>query len=136
MQREEENVQVVQALYQAFGEQDLERILSLMVEDVEIRFYGPSEIPYAGRYRGRDEARKFFEMVAASVDVDRFEPLEFIAQGDQVAVTGALRLRARSTGRVIESDFAHIIDLRGGLWTRFRDFMDTAAAVHAFAPGG
>jgi ketosteroid isomerase-like protein len=50
-----------------------------------------------------------------------------------VTVTGQLHLTARSTGRDIRSDFAHVITVNDGKWLRFRDFMDTSAAVAAFS---
>ncbi len=36
-------------------------------------------------------------------------------------------------GGTIDSDFVHVITLRSGKWLRFRDFMNTAVAVEAFA---
>lgn len=130
---EERNLEIVRAVFERFGAGDVPRILELLDPEVTIEFYGPSTIPYAGRYRGLDEARRFFETVLASVEVHVFDAQDFLASGDKVVVTGHLRLTARSTGGVIESDFAHIITLRDGRWLRFRDFMDTAVAVKAFS---
>ncbi|WP_273455327.1 nuclear transport factor 2 family protein, partial [Nevskia ramosa] len=109
-------------------------ILELLDDEVRIEFYGPSTIPYAGDYRSRKEARRFFETVLASVDIHQFDAEEFIAQNDQVIVTGHLRLTAKATGGTIESDFVHVITLRNGRWLRFRDFMNTSVAVAAFTP--
>ncbi len=69
----------------------------------------------------------------AFVDVNQFEPKEFLADGDKVVVTGHLNLNAKSNGGEIDSDFVHVITLRDRKWARFRDFMDTAAAVNAFS---
>ncbi|MEX2207091.1 MAG: cytochrome P450 [Myxococcota bacterium] len=131
---EQRNLETVQAVFARFGTGDVPGILALLEPDVVIEFYGPKAIPYAGHYRGVDEARRFFETVLRSVDVHVFEPQEMIARGDKVVVTGHLRLTAKSTGGVIESDFVHVITLRNGRWSRFRDFMDTAVAAAAFAP--
>lgn len=126
-------VKVTEAVFEAFGAQDIDAIVELLHENIRIEFYGPEVIPYAGTYRGREQARKFFETVLSSVDIHQFDAHEFIASGDQVVVTGHLRLTARSTGRVIESDFVHVISVADGKWLLFRDFMNTHVAACAFA---
>ena len=126
-------IETTKAVFAAFGEGDVDKIVSFVDDDIEIEFYGPSVIPYAGHYRGRAEARRFFETVLSSVDIHQFDPLDFFSDGDKVTVTGHLRLTARSTGGGIESDFAHVITVRGDKWLRFRDFMDTAVAAAAFS---
>jgi cytochrome P450/ketosteroid isomerase-like protein len=131
---EEANVKQVQEVFTRFGRGDVPAIVEMLDENAVIEFYGPSIIPYAGDYHGRAAVAKFFETVLSSVDIHQFEPQEFIAQGDKVVVTGHLRLTARATGGIIESDFVHVITVRNGLWLRFRDFMNTAVAVAAFTP--
>ncbi|MEQ8497646.1 MAG: nuclear transport factor 2 family protein, partial [Gammaproteobacteria bacterium] len=69
----------------------------------------------------------------SSVRINEFTPDEFLADVDKVVVTGHLNLDAIATGRTIDSDFVHVITLADGKWTRFRDFMNTAIAVAAFA---
>lgn len=127
------NIEATQAVFAAFGAGDIPAILELLDDDVVIEFYGPGTIPYAGTYRGRDEARRFFETVLSSVQINQFDPEEFLADADKVIVTGHLNLNAKSTGGEIDSDFVHVITLANGRWTRFRDFMNTAVAVEAFS---
>lgn len=126
-------VSVTTELFARFGNSDVDGIVELLDDKVFIQFYGPPIIPYAGEYHGKAEARRFFETVLASVDILQFEPEQFLADGKMVTVTGQLHLVARSTGRDIRSDFAHVITVENGKWTRFRDFMDTAQAAAAFA---
>lgn len=126
-------IETTKSVFAAFGAGDIDAIVALLDPDIEIEFYGPSIIPYAGHYRGKAEARRFFETVLSSVDIHQFDPLDFFGEGDKVTVTGHLRLTARSTGGEIESDFAHVITVRGEKWLRFRDFMDTSVAVAAFS---
>ncbi len=128
-------VETTQALFERFGAQDIPGILALLDPEISIDFYGPDVIPYAGRYRGLAEARVFFETVLASVDIHVFEPEFMFSEGERVAVKGHLHLTARSTGRDIRSDFAHIIQVRDGRWTQFCDFMNTAVGAAAFDTG-
>lgn len=122
-------------IFTRFGAKDVPGILELLADDVRIDFYGPSVIPYAGTYHGKDQARRFFETVLSSVDIHQFDAQQMVQSGDDtVTVTGELHLTARSTGRPIKSDFAHVITVRDGKWVRFRDFMNTAVAAAAFQP--
>lgn len=129
---EEKNLATTQELFGRFGAKDVDGILELLCDDVTIEFYGPSSIPYAGTYRGKTEARRFFETVHATLDIQQFDAEEIFAKGDKVVVTGHLTLTPKSTGIRYESDFVHVITLRDGKWLRFRDFMNTAVAAAAF----
>jgi ketosteroid isomerase-like protein len=129
----EQNIAATRKLFEAFGAKDIPAILTFLDPEIAIEFYGPSAIPYANRYKGMDEARRFFEIVLSSVDINQFDAEEIFGAGDKVVVTGHLNLKARSTGRIIDSDFVHVITMRGGKWLRFRDFMNTAVAVAAFS---
>lgn len=126
------NLAATRELFARFGAQDIDGILALLCDDVTIEFYGPRVIPYAGIYRGKTEARRFFTTVHASLDIQQFDAEETIAQGDKVVVTGHLTLTPKATRVTYESDFVHVITLREGKWLRFRDFMDTAVAAAAF----
>lgn len=127
------NIAVTQSIFAAFGAHDVPAILAQLDPEIVIDFYGPRVIPYAGTWRGPDQARTFFETVLRSVRIDAFVPEEFLADRDKVIVTGHLDLVALSTGRRIVSDFVHVITLRDGRWLRFRDFMNTAEGAAAFA---
>ncbi|MGD9602463.1 MAG: nuclear transport factor 2 family protein, partial [Gammaproteobacteria bacterium] len=126
------NLDVTQAIFTAFGARDIPGILPHLDDDILIEFYGPSTIPYAGTYRGKAAARRFFETVLSSIVINEFAPEEMLAIDDKVIVTGHLNLNPVHTTGVIDSDFVHVITLRNGKWLRFRDFMNTAAAVTAF----
>lgn len=132
MALEHANIAMVKDVFARFGAGDVPAILELLDEAVVIDFYGPATIPYAGHHETRNDARRFFETVLASVEIHQFDPEEFIASGDKVVVTGHLRLTARKTGGSIESDFVHVITVRDGKWLHFRDFMNTVEADRAF----
>ncbi|PCJ71064.1 MAG: hypothetical protein COA62_00060 [Rhodobiaceae bacterium] len=129
-----DNIAATQKLFEAFGAGNIPGIVAFLNDDVVINFYGPEDIiPYAGTYNGKQEAQRFFETVLSSVDIHVFEPEEFIAERDKVIVTGHLHLTAKSTGSAIKSDFVHVITMKNGKWSRFRDFMDTVQAASAFS---
>lgn len=129
---EQENTQLVQRIYAAFGQGDIPVIMSLMAEDVEIRLPGPPEIPLAGTWHGHEGAGKFFQVIATTGEVQQFEPREFIAQGDNVVVLGHERVTAKPTGRSWETDWAMVWTVRDGKVALLREFHETAAIAEAF----
>lgn len=133
---EQQNVQLVQQVYAAIGRGDIPAVVAMMTDDVEARFPGPSRIPFAGTYRGRDGVGRFFQAIGANAEVHRFEPQEFIAEGDQVVVLGRERLTAKPTNGSWESDWAMVWTVRDGKVSLLREFHETYAIAHAFAPEG
>ena len=60
---------------------------------------------------------------------------EFVAQGDKVVVLGHYVWHVKATGKVWESDFAHVVSVRDGKVRRFQEYTDTAALGAAFREG-
>ena len=129
----ENNLDVVRRGYDAFGRGDINALLELLDEQVKWVTPGPSELATSGRRTGRQEVGQFFASVNELFDVQRFEPREFIAQGDRVAVVGSEAAQVRATGRMLELDWVHLFTLRGGKVVAFQEFYDTAAVVAAMS---
>jgi ketosteroid isomerase-like protein len=133
---EQENTNIVKQTYECFLRGDIESLLKLYADDVRWEVYGPPSVPTTGERNGLTELAEFFAQVNDSLEVQSFEPREFIAQGDQVAVLGHYKWTAKPTGRPFSANWAHIVTLSNGKITRFREYTDTAAAVEAFAESG
>ncbi|MGB3352663.1 MAG: nuclear transport factor 2 family protein [Mycobacterium sp.] len=129
---ESRNIEATKAIYAAVPAGDLQAALDLMDPDVRITYYGVDAIPYAGDYRGINEAVAFFTKVGETIAITEMEAWKFIAQGDDLAAWGRQRFRRLATGFEWESEFAHIITLRDGRWLHFRDFMNSALTLQAF----
>ena len=129
------NIAATKAIYAAIPAGDLQTALSHLDSDVRITYYGTDEIPYAGDYRGIEQATAFFAKVAQAIEIVEMEPWKFIAQGNDLATWGRQRFRRLATGYEWESEFAHIITLRNGRWLHFRDFMNSALTLQAFTHG-
>ncbi len=127
------NIATTKAIYAAVPAGDLQTALDLLDPEVRITYYGTDGIPYAGDYRGFDEAVKFFTRVGESIAITEMEAWKFIAQGDELATWGHQRFRRLDNGYEWESEFAHIITLRAGRWLYFRDFMNSALTLQAFS---
>ncbi len=73
----------------------------------------------------------FFATLGEDVEIHKFEPHEFIAQGDHVVVLISSEATVRRTGRKITDHLAHFWTFRDGKLARFEVFHDTAAVVAA-----
>ena len=130
---ERENTETVQRLFQAFGRGDVATLMSLLSEDVVWFLAGPTDlIPHAGERRGHAGASEFFQLMGAAVEFERFEPREYVAQGDKVVALGTERGRVRATGKTFDNPWALVFTVRDGLITEFRGYEDTAAVASAF----
>jgi ketosteroid isomerase-like protein len=126
----EKNVQVVKDLFAAMGGGDKQRLLSLVVEDVEWIVPG-EDWPLAGTHRGHaglaDLLQKAFEMVEISYP----EPPEFVAQGDRVLVVGVATGKIKATNKPFKDNWVFDITVRNGKVTKIREYIDTQALARA-----
>ena len=133
---EQENVQVVQKLFAAFGQGNIPAALDILAEDVDwqspVRRSPPGEISWAKPRHGRTEVAKFFKELSEKMQIELMETLEFTAQGDRVVVEGRNRGSVRSTGRTYEHDWVMVFTVRGGKIVTHRHYYDTADILVAF----
>ncbi|WUN35630.1 nuclear transport factor 2 family protein [Kitasatospora sp. NBC_00315] len=105
--------------------------------DPEVVMYQAPGLPYGGTWRGPSGIEEF--MAAMSVAWQSLEFLEqrFVVDGDSVVVLNRGRLRARASGRVLDTSVMQLITVKDGLITEFRPFYwDTAAVAEALRPRG
>lgn len=124
-----ENVDLVQSSYAAFGRGDIDALLATLDPAVEWITPGPSDLPSAGTRRGREAVREFFRIIDEMYTFERFEPKTFIAQGEHVIVLGDNTATVKATGSRITESWAHHMVVRNGKVVRFEEFLDTSAAV-------
>ncbi len=133
---EEQNQQTVQGLYEAFGRGDVPTMLAALSDDVDWRLDGPASVPYFGQFKGHGGVVDFLTKLGSNVEMERFEPREFIAKGDKVVVLGGERGRVKSTGQAFDNEWAMVFTFKDGKVTSFRSYEDSGAVAGAFAPKG
>jgi ketosteroid isomerase-like protein len=126
---EQQNIEIVKRGYEAFGQGDINGLLALCAESIEWVSSGPSELPTAGIRRGHEQVAKFFTALDGLYEIERFEPRQFIAQGEQVVVLGADTAKIKATGKVLTEEWAHAFTIRDGKIAAFREYIDTSAVV-------
>src|SRR5882672_130016 len=107
-------VQIVQAMYGAFGRGDVPALLAMLSDDVEWIHRGEIGVPYMGRFVGKEAVGKWFGLVAEADNIQAFEPREFLGGPDHVTVIGWERTQALPEGKVFESDWVHVFNVRDG----------------------
>lgn len=126
------NTEIVQKAYECFGKGDIPGLLECCADDIGWTVPEIENAAFAGARKGKAAVGEFFGQLVEGEDITRFEPLEFIAQGDKVVVLGESAATVRSTGKSYETDWVHVFHLRDGKIADFREFFDNAAATRAF----
>jgi len=130
----QENKRIVIEGYQLFQAGDIPHLLERYHDDALWIEPEAEYVPFAGRHNGKAEIAQFFQTLDAEAQALRFEPKEFIAEGDKVVVIGEATWLCKQTGRSYDSPWVHVFSLRDGKVARFESFQDTAAGERAFRP--
>lgn len=133
---EQQNLQLIRDAYAAFGRGDIEAVLNALTDDVVWETQGPSQIPYAGVFHGKEGAAEFFARLIEADEMEAFEPQRFFAYGDMVVVLGRYAAKVRATGNHAEADWVHTFTLRGGKVANFCEYFDTAKYAQAYERAG
>jgi ketosteroid isomerase-like protein len=126
----EKNVQVVKDFFAAMGSGDKQRLLSLVVEDIEWIVPG-EDWPLAGTHRGHAGLADVLQKASEEVEMTYPEPPEFVAQGDRVLVVGVATGKIKATNKTFEDHWVFDITLRNGKLTNIREYIDTQALARA-----
>ena len=126
----EQNVQVIQKLYEAFGRGDIPGVLAFIDENATwINPYGQGHFPgqWGKPCRGHAEIVGFFQSLNEAVDVRGFVPSEIIAQGSKVVVLIKWNGVVRQTGKPFDVLLAHIWTLRNEIVVDYIGLDDATA---------
>ena len=136
MTQEQENLKVVQAMFAAFDEGNIQAGLNIYSENVDFQSpvtrTNPPEITWAKPRHSRGEVAEYFKELFEKVQPERLETIWFTAQDDRVVVEGKNRGTVKSTGRSYEHDWVMVFNVRDGEIVRFRHYYDTADILTAF----
>ena len=132
MKSQVQNIKIVQHLYSAFGNRDINSILTMLSEDVE---WGEPENPFnpaGGTRYGHSGFMEWINIGREAEDILILEPRKFLTDNDSVAVYGYTKCLAKPTGKTYESDFVHLVTIKDGKIIKFQEFFDTYIAGEAF----
>ncbi|MEV6278615.1 nuclear transport factor 2 family protein [Nocardia sp. NPDC051832] len=97
----------------------------------DVVMHQASSLPYGGEWHGHEGFRRFIAAMGDNWDGLWFDEQHFVSDQDRVVVFSRGRLRARHTGRMLETSLLQWISFRDGLITEFRPYYHDTAAVLA-----
>lgn len=127
---EQENMTIVQQLYQAFENHDLQTILSLQTRDTAWSVANPTTlIPWATASKGRAGVVEFMKSLGAPLQVNQFEIRRTFAHCDRVVVMGYQNVRDTTTDTLYKVEFIHMWTFTGGKVSKLRVYFAETAPV-------
>ena len=108
------HVRSIEAQLAAIANGDYASVLDDATEDVELEILAPPEFPFIRRARGRDQFLEAVEKNFTSVDDQRPEIVNVVAQGDTVVLIGRESGVLRETRLPYQLEFVHRFTFREG----------------------
>jgi uncharacterized protein len=122
----QENVQIVQGVYEAFGRGDVPTVLGRMDQGIEWNeaenFIYADRNPYVGPQAVLEGV---FMRLGSEWEGFAVTPEEWLDAGDRIVVLGTYSGTHKATGRRVRAQFAHIWSVRDGKVVRFQQYTDT-----------
>lgn len=125
----QQNVEVVRAIYEAWGRGDDRAAPDRFEEDVE--WFGPPDISNSGVGRGHEGVRQSLATWLGTWDDYQFELRELLESGDQVLAVGWQRGRGKGSGVEVSEEIFSVWTLRAGKVIRQRMFRARGQALDA-----
>jgi uncharacterized protein len=131
-----DNVKVIQGVYEAFGRGDVAAILEAVTDDVDwaSEAADAKAAPWYGVRRGRVGVAAFFDGFGSTMEVEEFTPTVFAATDTEVLTVVHFRARVRASGQSVTMDLHHRFTFRDGKIAYYRgteDTQQTATALRA-----
>ena len=129
---EQQNLEIVRAVYAAFDRGDVEGILARLDPDVSWRTPGAPDLPTGGLRQGIPAVREFFPLLLNTFDFAEFQPRDFLAASDKVVVLGTSREGPKGSGRLVDFRWVHVFTFRNGRIVAFEEPADVSELVAEF----
>jgi hypothetical protein len=132
---QQENLSLVQEIYEAVGRGDVATILDRVTDDVDWAAEAASAAaPWHGPRTGKTGVASFFGDLASSIEITEFVPHAFAAGDDDVHLLVRWAFRSLATGREASMTMHHYWRIRDGKIAYFRGSEDTAQTAQVMAP--
>lgn len=118
---EREAIKTVEKMFAAFVSGNLEKFRETVSDDTLWIYHGTTEIPKS-KFEGKDSATKFMRNIFTRTDMLKFEPLQYICEGNMVVVIGHEHQRVKSSGKELKQKWVQIYTVENNLITRMEEF--------------
>jgi len=124
----------VMAFMGAMGSGDMDKMGTLMADDMVWHNEGDTTLPWVGETVGKEAIFEFLGVFSANFQTTKWENTDAFASGDTVAVFGRMNGITTHSGKEIgEFTFALRAKVRDGqvvLWNWFEDSFSVSQAYH------
>lgn len=112
---------VVDKMFTAFANGDIDAFVGTVSDDTVWTYHGTQVIP-KGIFEGKEGVRTFFKSIVENMDILNFEPVEFIVEGNKVAVLGQEHQRVKRSGKELKQKWVQLYTVENGLITKMEEF--------------
>jgi ketosteroid isomerase-like protein len=125
----QDNVDVVQGAWDAFGRGDIEAVLDVISPAAQTRV--PESLPWGGTYAGPDGFRDFLARLGERFDQFTATPEKVLGADDNHVIVLAKAKGRTKSGNAFEGSAIWIYQLRDGKIADAETFGDTALVLEA-----
>ena len=112
---------IVDKMFDAFKKQDLETAISTVSEDTVWVHHGSQKLPSL-RFEGKSGVTQFFATNFNTMDVEYFDILDMIQQGNTIVVTGREKFTIDGQEGAFAQKWVQIYTVKNGFITRMDEF--------------
>ncbi len=123
---------IIQQMYVDFGQGNIQGILNTISDNIIWDTPGPALIPWAGVRNGKAGAMEFFAQVGATTTYEKFEPQDFIEEGNTVIALGVAHFITKPTGKKGVSPWIMAWTFKDGKPVHVKNHWDTYAIAETF----
>ena len=121
------NAAIAQQLLAGIGAGKAPDALAVMFdEDLRFEIQGDEGVlPWIGHKTGRQAAADFFRDIRMLTEPVKFEVEDILASANRAAIVGDLATRIKSSGKIVNTQFAIVLTISGDKITRFQMLEDS-----------
>ena len=112
---------VVEKMFAAFSNGDVEKFVETVSPNTVWIYHGTQIIP-KGTFEGKEGVRKFANNILSNTEIIRFEPQQYICEGNIVVVLGWEHQRVKRSGKELKQKWVQIYTVENNLITRMEEF--------------
>lgn len=115
-------------MFAAFSNGDVEKFVETVSPNTVWIYHGTQIIP-KGTFEGKEGVRKFANNILSNTEIIRFEPQQYICEGNMVAVLGWEHQRVKRSGKELEQKWVQVYTVENNLITRMEEFATSELVV-------
>jgi uncharacterized protein len=120
------NIAIAQQLLAGIGEGRPPETLATMFADLRFEIQGDDGVlPWVGHKTGRQAAADFFRDIRVLTEPVRFEVEDILGSPSRAVIVGELATRIKSSGKIINTQFAIVLTISGEKITRYQMLEDS-----------